>query len=92
MRDISKSILAQIWAGMAYILIKQKNSKKEDFRKGQLVYIPSNLLRKNPKSFKEALGLITDIKSNGQKFLVKTLDGQLITRHRRDMIDTHANK
>ena len=49
MRDISKSILAQILAAMAYILFNQNISKKEDFRRGQLVYIPSNLIHKKPK-------------------------------------------
>ena len=77
---------------MAYILINQKKSKKEDFRKGQLVYIPSNLMCKNPNSLNEALGYITDIKSNGQKFLVKTLDGKLISGLQRGIIDTHANR
>ena len=33
-------------AEMAYILINQKASQKEDFKKDQLVYIPSNILHK----------------------------------------------
>ena len=77
---------------MALILINQKKFKKKDFRKGQLVYIPSNLICKNPNSLKEALGYITDIKRNGQRFLVKTLDGQLISRHRRNIIDAQAKR
>ena len=61
MRDISKSILAQISTGMTYILMNQKAYQKEDFKKGQLVYIPSNLICKNPNSLREALGYITKI-------------------------------
>ena len=59
---------------------------------GPLFYLPSNLIRKNPNSLKEALGYITEITESGQRFLVMTLDGQLITIHWRDIIYTHANR
>ena len=91
MREISKQILAQVSLAMAINLLNQK-SQSTKFEVGQLIYLPGCLLRKNPNSVKEALAYIVKIEDGGRNYFVKTLDGQMLTRHLSAIVITTANR
>ena len=91
MKEISKQLLSHLAAAMAMTLLNQK-SQTTKLKIGQLIYLPDKLLRKNPNSIKEALAYIINIDTGGRSYLVKTLDGQILTRHLSALVDTKANR
>ena len=50
------------------------------------------LIKKNLNSLRNSLGYIMYAKKNGYKFLIKTLDCHLLSRHHKDILDTLANR
>ena len=91
MKDSSKQILAQVSAAMAITLLNQR-SQSSKFKVGDLVYLPDKLLRKNPNSVKEALAYIVKSQDEGRNYFVKTLNGQILTRHLSAIVSTNASK
>ena len=47
---------------------------------------------KNPDSVRESLAYIIKIHDEGRKFFVKTLDGQLLGRNCKAIIDAQTNR
>ena len=91
MKEISKQVLSHLAAAMAMILLNQK-SQTTQFKMGQLVYLPDRLLRKNPNSIQEALAYIINIEPGGRNYVVKTLDGRILSRHLTVLVDAKANR
>ena len=76
---------------MAITLLNQQ-SQSSSYKVGDLIYLPDNLLRKNPNSVREALAYIVKGQDGGRNYFVKTLDGQILTFHFLAIVSTNANK
>ena len=91
LKESSKKILSQISAAMAITLLNQK-SQILKYNVGDLVYLPDKLLRKNPGSIKESLAYIIRCLDGGRNYLVKMLNGQILTRQLSNLVSANASK
>ena len=57
-----------------------------------MIYVPDQIIAKNPHSLTDALGKITDIKENGRDYSIEMLDGTILKRHYSDIESATATK
>ena len=69
-----------------------KRTLNQKFKEQDLVYIPNQLLSKNPHSLSDALGRIKNVLPSQRYYKIRLLDGTKITHHHSDIVSALATK
>ena len=80
MTKFSRQILFEVSTAAALHLLNKRILNKK-FKIDELVYIPDRLLKKYPKSLRDALGKIKEITHTGRDYIVEMIVGETLQRH-----------
>ena len=89
--NFNKKILFEIAANSAFYLLN-KRTLNQKFQENDLVYVPDQLLSKNPHSLSDALGRIKEVLPSQRDYAIKLLDGTTITHHYSDIVSALATR